>query len=178
MSPRDENSAAIIPFKLEKLVWHGVVDDRLAALEKILVVLFLTLLILLSLYNIVARVLWGGSSQTVSEMIPMLVLWLALIGGSLGVRREQHISFKLLRASHFFRLRTISRRIIGLYGFTVLGVIGVSAVAFAINEISHYGWRGSSAVAYPYFCLAAGFRFGRWLLAPDPLPDHSQGSSP
>jgi TRAP-type C4-dicarboxylate transport system permease small subunit len=134
-------------------------DDGLAAAEKWLVVILYTALILLIIFNILSRNLLNYSSQQLLEMLPVLVLWLALIGASLAIKKQRHIKIELLLRFFSQRVRFWANLATGLFGMTVVGVLFWVSLGFIKNEIDIFGPWGGVSLVFPLFFLISFFRF-------------------
>ncbi|MDJ0782207.1 MAG: TRAP transporter small permease subunit [Desulfosarcinaceae bacterium] len=141
-----------------------LVDRILAAGECVLAVcLFIALAGILTL-NILLRNLAGTSLPGTFEMAANMVLWLALVGGSLALRDQRHIKIELI---HRLLPETWQRRAdqaVALFGLTVMATLLVTALFFVQNEIALFGRSGWVAVIFPLFFALAAFRFGLHLV--------------
>lgn len=70
------------------------IDNALETMEKVIVVALFAALILLIASNILARNLFGISFPETLELTPALVLWIALIGATLALKRSGTSSLK------------------------------------------------------------------------------------
>jgi TRAP-type C4-dicarboxylate transport system permease small subunit len=137
-----------------------VVDDGLAVVEKSLVVILYAALILLICFNILSRNLFNYSSQKILEMLPVLVLWLALIGATLALKRQRHIKIDLLLRFCSQRTRFWANLATCLFGMAVMGVLFWSALDFLRNEIDIFGYWGWFSIVFPLFFAISFFRYG------------------
>jgi TRAP-type C4-dicarboxylate transport system permease small subunit len=153
--------------------------DRLcAAVEKGAVVLIFCALVLLLCVNILARSLFQVSFHRIPEVVPALVLWLALIGSTLALRESRHIKIELLRHCPT-RLQSGLRRTGSLFGMLVTGILFAAAVAFLINEIRLFGPIGWLSVILPVFFALSFSRFLlRALDGPAPHPPFTGARRP
>jgi TRAP-type C4-dicarboxylate transport system permease small subunit len=139
-------------------------DRFLAACECLLAVgLFLALMGVLTL-NILLRNLAGTSLPGTFEIAATLVLWLALVGGSLALRDRRHIKIEFLCRLLPSKGRRWADRAVSLFGLVVMGALWVTAVFFTQNEIAIFGRSGWKAVIFPSFFALAAFRFALQLL--------------
>ncbi|UCH23260.1 MAG: TRAP transporter small permease [Deltaproteobacteria bacterium] len=136
------------------------VDDGLAAVEKSLAVVLYTALILLICFNILSRNLFNYSSQKILEMLPVLVLWLALIGATLALRRQRHIKIDLLLRFCNQRTRFWANLTTCLFGMAVMGILFWTALEFLRNEIDIFGHWGWFSIIFPLFFAISFFRYG------------------
>jgi TRAP-type C4-dicarboxylate transport system permease small subunit len=139
-------------------------DRFLAACECLLAVgLFIVLMGVLAL-NILLRNLAGTSLPGTIEIAATLVLWLALVGGSLALRDRRHIKIEFLCRLLPATGRRWAERAVALFGFAVMGALLVTAVFFIRNEIAIFGRSGWGAVIFPLFFALATFRFSLQLM--------------
>ncbi|MGD2270171.1 MAG: TRAP transporter small permease subunit [Desulfobacterales bacterium] len=135
-------------------------DDGLASAEKWLAVALYSALILLIGFSILSRNLLNYSSQQALELLPVLVLWLALIGSSLAIRKQRHIKIELLLRFCSPRVRFWAHVATCLFGMAVMGILFWASLDFTKNEIDIFGPWGWVALAFPLFFLISFFRFG------------------
>jgi TRAP-type C4-dicarboxylate transport system permease small subunit len=135
------------------------IDRLLAFCECLLAVcLFLTLMGVLTV-NILLRNLAGSSLPGTFDIAATLVLWLALVGGSLALRDRRHIKIEFLLRfvpQHWRRRADLA---VALFGVVVMGGLLVTAVLFTGNEIAIFGRSGWTTVIFPLFFALAAFRF-------------------
>ena len=135
------------------------IDYFLAACECLLAVgLFLLLMGVLTL-NILLRNLAGTSLPGTFEIAAALVLWLALVGGSLALRDRRHIKIEFLLRFLPAAWRRGADLGVNLFGLVVMGVLMVTAFFFTRNEIAIFGTAGWATVIFPIFFALAAFRF-------------------
>lgn len=143
-------------------------DDGLAAAEKWLVVMLYSALILLISFNILSRNLFNYFFQQALEMLPVLVLWLALIGSSLAIKKQRHIKIELLLRFCSQRIRFWVNLATCLFGMAVMGILFWVSIDFTKNEIDIFGPWGWVALAFPLFFLISFFRFGTKIINRQP----------
>ncbi len=136
----------------------GRLDALLAAAEKALAVLLTFLLVVTMAAGVAARHLLRIPSQGLLEIAPVLMLWLALIGGSLALRQRRHIRLELLMRFAPPAWRVAARVAVGVFGAALMGLLAVSAFHFVRDEIAIFGPRGWTAAIFPLFFLVASFR--------------------
>lgn len=135
------------------------IDRILATGECLLAVaLFLILMGVLTL-NILLRNLAGASLPGTFEIAATLVLWLALVGGSLALRDRRHIKIEFLLRFLPVAWRDRASLAVALFGLVVMGVLLVAAVFFTSNEIAIFGRSGWLTVIFPLFFALVAFRF-------------------
>jgi TRAP-type C4-dicarboxylate transport system permease small subunit len=134
-------------------------DDALARCEQALACLLFFGLTLITFGTIVARNLFGESSQRLLELAPAGVLWIALVGASLALRQGRHIRLELFLRFAPETLRNWARIAVGLFGASVMGVLLAASFGFVQNEVALFGARGWIAVVFPFFFAVAAFRY-------------------
>ncbi|MCF8053504.1 MAG: TRAP transporter small permease subunit [Desulfobacterales bacterium] len=134
-------------------------DNALARCEQVVVCLLFFGLILITFGTIVARNLFGASSQRLLELAPAGVLWIALVGASLALRQGRHIRLELFLRFVPERIRSWANAAVGLFGAAVMGVLLAASFGFVQNEVAIFGARGWIAVVFPVFFAVAAFRY-------------------
>ena len=139
--------------------WMNKIDDFLAVIEKFLVVVFFSALILLIFFNIISRNLFHLSFQKILEIAPALVLWLVLVGSSLALKEKRHIKLELLLRFCSEKIRFSANIAASLFGMIITGILFIAALEFVTNEIAIFGWWGWISVIFPIFFLVSFFRY-------------------
>jgi TRAP-type C4-dicarboxylate transport system permease small subunit len=109
--------------------------------------------------NILLRNLAGTSLPGAFEIAAALVLWLALVGGSLALRDRQHIKIEFLRRYLPAPWRRRAELAVSLFGLGGMGVLLVAALLFTANEVAIFGRSGWLTVVFPLFFALSAFRF-------------------
>jgi TRAP-type C4-dicarboxylate transport system permease small subunit len=135
------------------------IDGALARCEQVVVCLLFFALTLITFGTIVARNLFGESSQRLLELAPAGVLWIALVGASLALRQGRHIRLELFLRFASENFRGWARIAVGLFGAAVMGVLFAASFGFVQNEVALFGARGWIAVVFPFFFAVATFRY-------------------
>ena len=135
------------------------IDDSLATIEKCLVILLYAMLVLMIGFNILSRNLFNFTSQQVLETLPVLVLWLALIGSTLAIKNQRHIKIELLLRFCSRRIRFAAHIATGLFGMAVMGILLWVSFDFVNSEIEMFGPWGLVSVIFPMFFAISVFRF-------------------
>ncbi|WP_160141790.1 TRAP transporter small permease [Salicibibacter halophilus] len=73
--------------------WRKLIDERL---EEILMVATMAIMVLLILYQVLARNFFGQSLVWGEEVAVFLHIWQIWIGASLGIRYSEHVKISLL----------------------------------------------------------------------------------
>jgi TRAP-type C4-dicarboxylate transport system permease small subunit len=119
---------------------------------------------------VVSRNLFQQSFQSLLEYSPTLVLWLALMGSTLGLRSNRHIRLELVLRFTPPGARRMAGRASALFGMAVMGILGIAAFSFVENEVAIFGNSGYTTVVFPLFFFLAMFRFFINVLSPPPSP--------
>jgi TRAP-type C4-dicarboxylate transport system permease small subunit len=136
------------------------IDDGLATVEKCLAVVLYAMLILMIGFNIISRNLFNYASGQVLEMLPMLVLWLALIGSTLAIKQQRHIKIELLLRFCSRRIRFMAHIATCLFGMAVMGILLWVSLDFIKNEFDMFGPWGLVSIIFPLFFSISFFRYG------------------
>jgi TRAP-type C4-dicarboxylate transport system permease small subunit len=135
------------------------IDDGLATVEKCLTVVLYAMLILMIGFNILSRNLFNYASRQVLEMLPVLVLWLALIGSTLAIKQQRHIKIELLLRFCSRRIRFMAHIATGLFGMAVMGILLWVSLDFIKNEVDMFGPWGLVSIIFPLFFSISFFRY-------------------
>jgi TRAP-type C4-dicarboxylate transport system permease small subunit len=135
------------------------IDDLLAGVERTLIVCLYAALITLIVFNIGSRNLLHLSFYRILEIAPVLVLWLSLLGATLGLKRNRHIRLELFLRFCPDRTKRIATRMACGFGVIVMGLLCCAALQFTVSEIKIFGPWGASAVIFPLFFALAAFRY-------------------
>ena len=140
------------------------IDDGLAAAEKCLVVVLYAMLILMIGFNILSRNLINYASRQLLEILPVLVLWLALIGSTLAIKQQRHIKIALLLRYCSRRIRFMAHIATCLFGMAVMGILLWVSLDFIKNEVDMFGPWGLVSIIFPLFFSISFFRYGTKIL--------------
>lgn len=148
-------------------------DDYLAFFEKSLAVILYAALILSITFNIFTRNIFNFTSQNILEVTPAFVLWLALVGATLALRKQRHIKIELLLRFCTERIRFLANIASCIFGIAVMGILFWVSLAFIKNEMSIFGLRGWVTFIFPLFFAISFFRYVARIiyLMADPHPD-------
>ena len=135
------------------------IDDFLAKCEEALVVVLFSALVLLTLFNIISRNLLHVSFQKILEITPVLVLWLALVGSTMALKKQRHIKIELLLRFCSEKVRFIAIIVSCAFGTTVMGILFWASLEFVKNEIKIFGQAGFFSVVFPLFFALSFFRY-------------------
>ena len=149
--------------------WLARIDRFLAAVEKAAIMLLLAALAFFITINVVLRNLFEFSFQQIPEFSPVLVMWLALMGASLAVRKNRHIRIALLLRFVPDGFAGAAKKITAGFGLAVMGFLFYASLLFVMNEAAIFGPRGLLSVIFPWFFFTAGFRFFIQICRKDPV---------
>lgn len=135
------------------------IDDALALFEKSVIVICFSLLVFFIVLNILSRNLFHLPSHHIFEAGPNLVLWLALLGASMALRRQRHIRIELVLRYCGSRIRWWASLAVNLFGTLVMGILLVTSFEFVNNEIAMFGDWGRLSMIFPFFFSVAAFRY-------------------
>ena len=142
------------------------IDDLLATGERVLVVCLYSALIVLIVFNIASRNLFHQSFHGILEIAPALVLWLALIGATLGLRLNRHIRLELFLRFCPDETRQLAARIACGFGAVIMSILFIAALQFTVSEVKIFGPWGATASIFPLFFALAAFRYVVHLIRP------------
>jgi len=142
------------------------IDHVLSVMERAMVIVLFTGLVGAIGINVLSRNVFHRSFQALLEYAPSLVLWLALMGSTLGLRSNRHIRLELLLRFAPPGPRRMAERAAALFGMVVMGVLAVASFSFVKNEVAIFGAGGWTTVVFPIFFFLALFRFFINLIAP------------
>lgn len=141
--------------------WMYRIDDWLDRVAQVLAASLYLLLVSFIAINIIARNLWHMASHRLLELAPAVVLWLALVGAILALKRQRHIKIEL--ALRFFpsSFQKTAQAITALFSMGVCGVLAYAAIPFLLNEVMLFGAWGWLGICLPLFFGVAfiGFAF-------------------
>jgi len=133
-----------------------VIDDIVARIERAALSLMLGLIVGVNLMQIglrmlqsVLRVLESGVVLNIpswpSDVNRVLVLWIAMVGGSLATRRNEHIKVDVIARALSERARRWLNRVICLVGM----IVSAGLVYFSIDFLKMEYELGETLVAVP-----------------------------
>lgn len=140
------------------------IDDILAAAEKILAILFFTCLVLLILSDILIRNFFNFSTHQISGLTPVFVLWLSLVGATLGVKYERHIRIEIILKHCSAKIQWFAAILVNIFSMTLMGLLFIISLKFVANETAIFGNFGYLSICFPVFFIISFFRFFTCLL--------------
>jgi len=135
-----------------------ILDDRLEKTERALAIFLYVLLIAAITVNVFARNVLRTGSSFLLESAPAVVLWLALVGATLGLKHRRHITLGVLLRALPPSWRITVDRLASLLAMLLAGALCYAGVFFVCNEIDLFGAWGWRAVCLPLFFLIVFFR--------------------
>lgn len=133
-------------------------DGRLEKAERILAISLYTLLIAAVAINVIARNLLRMGSSFLLDATPTLVVWLALVGATLGIKHGRHIRIGVLLRLLPLSWRKPATALTSLLAMLVAAVLCYAAVLFLRNELILFGALGWRSICLPLFFLMVAFR--------------------
>ncbi len=140
------------------------VDRVLGAVEKGGVVAALALILLLSLYEIVARNLGIHAPPWVDPLRRQLVLWGGLLGAVLAVRAQAHIRFDFIQPRLSGRFAVAARWVVSGAGTVVCFFLARGSLVFVQTERGGVStvagvpaWIFASIIPVAFFLMAIHF---------------------
>lgn len=110
------------------------IDEFLATLEQILIVVILSGMLLLAFLQVLLRNLWDLGLPWVDILLRHVVLWLGIAGASLATRLKRHIQIDLLpRYLPLRQQRRVERGVL-LLSAAVSTLLGLGAVDLVRQE--------------------------------------------
>jgi len=144
------------------------VDGGIAAVEKVIVVIVVTVLVGLPLTQIVLRAVGQGGLPWGHEVVRLLVMWLAFFGASLATRERRHITIDLLDRAITPRVKAGFNVITQAVAALVLGYLARTGIDF--TKLQHEMGDKSAVLGIPEWIavsvipLALGIMTWRLLL--------------
>jgi len=142
------------------------IDDFLAVIEKSLIVILFFILTLIILINIIFRNFFQISFHTLLGIAPAFVVWLALLGATLGLKYQRHIKLELVLRYCSKETRRAAGAAVGIFGALVMGILFFASLEFVGNEVAIFGSRGWFSIIFPVFFAIACFRYVLTVITP------------
>lgn len=139
--------------------WLRKIDQGIAMVEKTILTLAFSTLILGLFGNIVSRNLFGKSYQVILEMAPLLVVWVTFLGATLAFRERRHIKLDVFLRYVPAPWKRVSQNLGYLFGMLVMAILLYSSGAFLENEYDMFGVKGLSSGIFGFFFLVSFFRY-------------------
>lgn len=141
------------------LKWMVQIDNAIERVERVVLVSLFTLLISLVCINIFSRNILHMASHSLLELAPNVVLWLALVGGTLALKQQRHIKIELLLRFLPPAVQWLAVILTCLFAMGVCALLAFAGIAFVWNEVALFGLRGCLAGCYTLFFSLAFLRF-------------------
>lgn len=113
------------------------IDRFLNRVEGALVVLFLTVMILMSFLQVVLRNVFSGGIIWGDILLRHLVLWIGFLGAALATSENRHISIDALTRFLSPRLKSVMRIITQLFAAAVCVFLAAAAVRMVSSDIAY-----------------------------------------
>ncbi len=144
--------------------WIEKIDAGLEKTERGIALGLFSLLIVFICINILTRNVFHWTSHVLLELSPTVVLWLALVGATLGLKYQRHIKIELLLRFLPPAAQRIATSLTRLFAMGLCALMAWASITFVYNEIILLGAKGWLAVCFPLFFSIAFFRFSLDLL--------------
>jgi TRAP-type C4-dicarboxylate transport system permease small subunit len=161
--------------------WWQRLDRIGAGAENLLLLLSLGGMILLAVWQIVARNLGIGGMAFSDELLRLLVLWVAMIGAVAASRDDHHVRIDVLSRFLPLRLRVVALVVIDLFTCAVCGVVAWYGLSFVLStrEFEDLAF-GKLPLWWFQAILPAGFglisyRYGLWAIRHGLMAWHGPG---
>lgn len=111
-------------------------DRALTRIEGALLVLFLSVMVVLSFVQVVLRNAFSESLLWGDILLRHLVLWIGFIGAALATSKDRHINIDALTRFLSPRLKVIAKIVTNLFAATVCYFLLQASLVFLNNELS------------------------------------------
>jgi TRAP-type C4-dicarboxylate transport system permease small subunit len=109
-------------------------DEKINLLERVLIVVLLTMMILVAFSQIVLRNFFSSGIDWGDALVRYLVVWVGFIGAAVATKEGKHITIDLLsRWSHGLR-EIVIQIVCHLFSAVICGLLTWAAVKFIIFE--------------------------------------------
>lgn len=145
-------------------------------LEDTLLVLILSTMIVLAIYQIIARDIFSEGVVWIDPFLRMLVLWVGLAGAVVATRTDNHIRIDILTRHLPKKLQFYTQRFIYLFTLSICLLIAWHAGRFVLSEYEYHtmafsgmpAWISALIIPVAFFLIA--LRYLVLLFAPVKLP--------
>lgn len=127
--------------------------------EKVLVVIFFSILVLGVTLNIVSRNFFQVSFDIILELSPVFVVWTALLGATIAMKTKRHLKLELFLNYCPEKYQLLSYVLVSFSGVIITGILFISSLQFVENEVSIFGNRGWLSIVFPVFFGLTCFRY-------------------
>lgn len=110
------------------------IDSVIAKFEEVLVVIMVFTIIIMNVLQIFFRAMEINVPSYSTSMNQILVLWLAMVGGSLATRRAEHIQVDFVSKYLKGNIRNVIMVAINIFAMVVCGFLIVYAIDFVQLE--------------------------------------------
>ncbi len=110
-------------------------DEAIAKVERAIVVIFLSFMILVAFFQIVLRNVFSTGLDWGDSFLRNLVLWIGFIGATLATKEGRHINIDIVSRWLPSLGRNIVALITHLFSFSVCCLLTYAALKFIRNEV-------------------------------------------
>ena len=110
------------------------IDKMLVKAETVFLVLFLTVMIVLSFSQVVLRNFFGTGLLWGDTLVRHLVIWVGFMGAAIATHEERHISIDALTKFFSPRWKAISQIVTSLFAVIVCYYLADAALVFLNDE--------------------------------------------
>lgn len=152
-------------------------------IEDALLVIILSVMIILSVYQIFSRNFLSESYVWIDPLLRILVLWIGLTGAIVAARNNHHIRIDLFTRYFSMRVRAYVARIAYFVTMTVCLIIAWHGARFVIDEYEYqtiaFGdiptWITGSIIPVSFMLIA--IRYGMLFVSPQPATEKQNGTN-
>lgn len=146
--------------------WVERIDSALAKLETFFLIVMLSVMVLLGFFQVILRDFFSYGFTWADELLRNLVLWSALMGGSLATKAGRHINIDIITRTLHGRRRALAEFLVDTVSALVCLVLLKASIDFVRMEMEFpqasmfFGipvWLFE--VVFPVFFLVSSFRF-------------------
>lgn len=109
-------------------------DQFLVKVETVFLVLFLSIMILLSFSQVVMRNFWGIGFLWADPLVRHLVIWVGFIGAAIATHEERHIGIDAFSRFFSARWKHAVRILTSLFAIVVCYFLADAAWVFLVDE--------------------------------------------
>ena len=110
------------------------IDDRVYAVEKFCLCLLLFLMVVISFFSVVSRLFFNVCSVGCIDIVQNMVLWCTFLGGSIGSRKNIHLSINVFQGILTGRSKTIINIILYIVVSIISAFLAWSGNRFCLSQ--------------------------------------------
>ncbi|MBN2009113.1 TRAP transporter small permease [candidate division KSB1 bacterium] len=145
--------------------WIHKFDNGLARIERVLIIIILTVMILIAFLQIILRNFFSSSISWGDILLRHLVLWIGFFGASLAAREGKHINIDVLNRLIPKRIRRITDMLVNLAAAAICFLLTHASIQFIGFEMDGGGvlfsdipvWVAEVVIAFGFGLMS--FRF-------------------